>query len=49
MDKLSQRHWKEPLWISKTAKFESDLLKTNEEIACQSHEMLQMGTPYKYL
>ena len=45
MDKLGQIHWlrwKERLLISKNAKFESDLLKTNKEIAPQSHEILQM-------
>ena len=35
MDKLGKirgHHWKERLKISKSAKFESDLLKTNEDI-----------------
>ena len=34
-------HWKERLKISKIAKFESDLFKTNEDIAPQSREILQ--------
>ena len=44
MDKLwknRRHHWKERLKISKTAKFESDLLKTNQDIAPQSRESLQ--------
>ena len=44
MDKLGtnrQHHWKEGLKIIKTAKFESDLLKINEDIAPQSREILQ--------
>ena len=44
MDKLGiiRRHqWKERLKISKAAKFESDLLKLNENIALQSREILQ--------
>ena len=45
MDKFSkirQHHWKECLKISKIAKFESDLLKTNEDIASQTRTILQM-------
>ena len=44
MDKLWKNrryHWKERLNISKIAEFESDLLKTNEDIAAQSREILQ--------
>ena len=44
MDKFSkirQHHWKECLKISKIAKFESDLLKTNDDTAPQSREILQ--------
>ena len=45
MDKLGQirrLRWKERLLISKNAKFESDLLKTKEDTAHPSHEILQM-------
>ena len=45
MYKTGQIHWlrwKERLKKNKIAKFESDLLKTNEDIAPQSHEILQM-------
>ena len=44
MDKLGiirRHHWKERLKSSKAAKFESDLLKPNENIAPQSREILQ--------
>ena len=44
MDKLTKirpHHWKERLKISKSAKFESDLLKINEDINPQSREILQ--------
>ena len=34
-------HWKARLKISKIAEFESDSLKTHEDIAAQSHEILQ--------
>ena len=34
-------HWKEHIKIWKIAKFESNLLKTNEGIAPQSREILQ--------
>ena len=47
MDKLGiiRRHqWKERLKTSKAAKFESDLLKLNENIAPQSREILQTFT-----
>ena len=40
--KIHQHSLKEPLKISKVAKFESDLLKTNEEIAPESCEILLM-------
>ena len=44
MDKLGKHPWtsleRAPL-TSKTAKFESDLLKTNEDIASQRREILQ--------
>ena len=39
--KIRRHHWKERLKISKIAKFQSDLLKTNEDIAPQSREILQ--------
>ena len=39
--KIRRQHWKERLQISKIAKFECDLLKTNEDIASQSREILQ--------
>ena len=39
--KIRQHHWKECLKISKIAKFESDLLKTNEDIASQTRTILQ--------
>ena len=45
MYKIGQIHWlrwKGRLKKNKIAKFESDLLKTNEDIAPQSHEILQM-------
>ena len=38
---MDKYHWKKRLKISKIAKFESDLLKTNEGIAPQSREILQ--------
>ena len=41
MDKIRRHHWKENLKIGKIAKFESDLLKTNEDTAPQSREILQ--------
>ena len=44
MDKLGNNHWttlKERRKIWEIAKFESDLLKTNEDIALQSCESLQ--------
>ena len=64
MDKLGKirgHHWKERLKISKSAKFESDLLKTNEDTAPQSgakfqrnlygggHKNLPPAPPYKRL
>ena len=39
--KIRPHHWTEHLKITKTAKFESDLLKTNEDTAPQSREILQ--------
>ena len=44
MDKLRnirRHHWKERLKIGKLGKFESDLSKTNEDIAPQRSEILQ--------
>lgn len=38
---IRQRGWIERLKISKVDKFESDLLKTNENIATQSRDILQ--------
>ena len=55
---MDKYHWKERFKISKIAKFESDLLKTNEDIASQSREILQTFVrwgsqtcplPYKHL
>ena len=43
MDKLGKtlrHHWKQRLKISKTAKFDSDLLKTNDDIAPHKREIL---------
>ena len=41
--KILAHHWKERLKISKIAKFETDLLKTNEDIAPrQNREILQI-------
>ena len=39
--KIRPHHWKQRLKISKSAKFESDLLKANEGTAAQSREILQ--------
>ena len=44
MDKLGKirwHHWKKRLQIIKIANFESDLLRTNENIAHQSLEIFQ--------
>ena len=41
LGKIRRHHWKELLKISKIAKFECDLLKTNEDSAPQSREILQ--------
>ena len=63
MDKLGKirgQHWKERLKISKSAKFDCDLLKTNEDINSSSksrnfNRRLTVGgtnlppTPYKRL
>ena len=38
---IRQRGWIERLKVSKVDKFESDLLKTNENIATQSRDILQ--------
>ena len=40
LGKIRRYHWKKNLKISKIAKFESDLLKTNDEIATQKREIL---------
>ena len=42
LGKILPDHWKERLKIIKTDKFESDLLKTHEDIALQSCKNLQM-------
>ena len=39
--KIRRHHWKERLRISKIAKFENDLLKTNEGLTPQCREILQ--------
>ena len=59
LEKIRPHGWKESLkLISKIAKFESDLLKTSEDIAPQSREILQtlarcavqtLPQPYKHL
>ena len=41
LGKISRIHWKKGLKISKFAKFETCLLKTNKGIASQSPEILQ--------
>ena len=38
LGKIRRYHWKKSLKISEIAKFESDLLKTNDEIATQKRE-----------
>ena len=38
--KTRRHHWKQRLKISKTAKFESDLLKTNDDKANKKREIL---------
>ena len=40
LGKIHQLHQKEHLLISKTANFESDLLKTKENIAPQNRKIL---------
>ena len=40
--------WKERLKISKIARFESDLMKTNEDIAPQSHLDINLFFYYYY-
>ena len=44
--KIRPHHWKERFKISTIAKFESDLLKADENIAPQSHEILQTFVVY---
>ena len=46
--KIRRHHWKERLKISIIAKFESDLLKTNEATAPQSREILQTFISYTF-
>ena len=41
LGKIRRQHLKERLKISKIAKFESDLVKTGDDIAPQSGEILQ--------
>ena len=41
LGEIRRHQWKERLKISKIAKFESELLKTNKDIASQSREILQ--------
>ena len=41
LGKIRRHHWKERLKVGKNAKFESDMLKTNEEMTPQSREILQ--------
>ena len=41
VEKICRHHRKEYFKISKIAKFESDLLKTNEDVAPQSREILE--------
>ena len=38
LGKIRRHHWKEPLKVGKNAKFESDMLKTNEEMTPQGRE-----------
>ena len=40
--KIRRQHWNERLKISKVAKFECDLLKTNEDTAPQSGAKFQI-------
>ena len=40
LGKIRRYHWKQSIKISEIAKFESDLLKTNDEIAPQKREIL---------
>ena len=53
LGKIRQLRWKECLSVSKIAKFESDLLKTNEDRAPQSRLILQTfewwAPPFKHL
>ena len=48
MDKLGEIrrcHWKERIKISKRTEFQSDLLKTNKDIAPQIREILNVPGP----
>ena len=38
LGKIHRHYWKEHLKITKTSKFENDLLKTNEDVASQSRK-----------
>jgi len=42
LGKIRRQHLKESLKMSKIAKFESDLVKTGDDIAPQSGKILQM-------
>ena len=49
LGKIRRYYWKESLKISEIAKFESDLLKTNDEIATQKREILfRIQHPKRY-
>ena len=39
--KIRRRHWKKRLKINKIAKFQSDLLKSNEDTAPQSRDIFE--------
>ena len=41
LGKIRRHHWKKHLMISQIAQFESDLLKTDEDTASQSRQILQ--------
>ena len=41
LGKIRRHHWKERLYISTIVKFESDSIKTTEDVAPQSREILQ--------
>ena len=40
--KIHRRRWKKSLKINKVAKFESDMLKTDEDMHPESREILHM-------